>query len=143
MRSAVKSLLNKTDAARLCEITIVSSSWLAFVCYVAAVAYVPALLPSSVKSFSCLFKALLALPCPFCGMTRSLTSLLHGELWQAALYHPFAIPVVALFTCSVGVSVEKFRSGKELALSNGMLLVWFVPGVASWAAKVILPKSYW
>ncbi|MBA3439841.1 MAG: DUF2752 domain-containing protein [Pyrinomonadaceae bacterium] len=141
--SAIKSLPNKTDAARLCEITIILSSWLVFVCYVAMVAYSPGLLPSSIKSFSCLFKALFALPCPFCGITRSLTSLLRGELWQAVLYHPFAVPIVVLFTYSVNVSIERFKTGKDLALSNSVLLVWFIFGVLSWATKMILPKAYW
>lgn len=141
--SAIKSRPNKTDAARLCEITIPLSSWLVSVCYVVVVAYSPGLLPSPINSFSCLFKALCALPCPFCGITRSLTSLLHGQLWQALLYHPFAIPIVALFTYSVNVSIERFRTGKDLALSNSLLLVWFVLGILSWTAKLILPKTYW
>ena len=143
MCSAIKFLPNKTDAARLCEVTIILSSWLVFACYVAVVAYRPGLLPSSINSFSCLFKALFALPCPFCGITRSLTSLLHGQLWQSVLYHPFAIPIVALFTYSVNVSIERFRTGKDLALSNSLLLVWFFLGILSWTAKLMLPKTYW
>lgn len=141
--SAIKSLPNKTAAARLCEITIILSSWLVFVSYVAATAYSQSLLPPSINSFSCLFKVLFALPCPFCGITRSLTSLLRGELWQAVLYHPFAVPIVVLFTYSVVLSIKKFRTGAELALPNSVLLVWFILGVLSWATKMILPKAYW
>jgi hypothetical protein len=33
------------------------------------------------------------IPCPFCGLTRSLLCLLHGEVAQAFWYHPFG-PVV-------------------------------------------------
>lgn len=37
----------------------------------------------------CLMHRLTGLPCPGCGLTRSITSMTHGELSQAAAYHPF------------------------------------------------------
>lgn len=37
----------------------------------------------------CWFKALWGLPCPGCGMTRSLIRVSHGEIGEALYYHPF------------------------------------------------------
>lgn len=37
----------------------------------------------------CWFKAVTHLPCPGCGLTRSITSLSHGDLAGALHYHPF------------------------------------------------------
>jgi hypothetical protein len=36
----------------------------------------------------CPFLSLSGLPCPFCGLTRSLTSLLDGDISQAIWFHP-------------------------------------------------------
>jgi Protein of unknown function (DUF2752) len=43
----------------------------------------------------CLFRELLGLPCPGCGMTRALHALAHGEVAAALRYHPLAPLVVA------------------------------------------------
>jgi hypothetical protein len=42
----------------------------------------------------CPFRLLTGLPCPGCGLTRSLVSLLHGDLSAAVLFHPLG-PVAA------------------------------------------------
>jgi uncharacterized protein DUF2752 len=56
-----------------------------------------ALLPPSWASAGpplCPFRLLTGLPCPGCGLTRSLVSLMHGDLSAAVLFHPLG-PVVA------------------------------------------------
>ncbi len=37
----------------------------------------------------CVFKNITGIPCPSCGLTRSVISLLHGNIIQAVLYNPF------------------------------------------------------
>ena len=44
----------------------------------------------------CWFEGLYGLPCPGCGMTRSLTSITHLQLGDALGYHPFGFVVWAL-----------------------------------------------
>ncbi|HXE91743.1 MAG TPA: DUF2752 domain-containing protein [Terriglobales bacterium] len=51
----------------------------------------------------CLFRILSGLPCPGCGMTRALSSLLHGDGAAAFLYHPF---VFAVFPALALISVH-------------------------------------
>ncbi len=41
----------------------------------------------------CWLQAISGLPCPGCGLTRSVTSLTHGHLESALRYHPFGILV--------------------------------------------------
>jgi hypothetical protein len=85
----------------------------------------------------CPFLTITGLPCPFCGLTRSLLSLLQGELLKAFWYHPLG-PVVwfgmALFASSSFVLLI-FRRRVELRISadrrmtsvvTGVLLVWIV-----------------
>jgi hypothetical protein len=42
----------------------------------------------------CLWRTLLHIPCPGCGLTRSIKALWHGELIQSFRYHPLGIPIV-------------------------------------------------
>ena len=45
----------------------------------------------------CLFQAISGLPCPGCGLTRGLSSLIQGNAAAAFGYHPFAFIVLPLF----------------------------------------------
>ncbi len=45
----------------------------------------------------CLFHRLTGLPCPGCGLTRSITSLTHGNFMQAGAYHPFGLIIWLVF----------------------------------------------
>jgi Protein of unknown function (DUF2752) len=45
----------------------------------------------------CLFQAMSGLPCPGCGLTRALSSLIQGYPAKAVSYHPFAFIVLPLF----------------------------------------------
>jgi hypothetical protein len=44
----------------------------------------------------CWFKAWTGLPCPGCGMTRSGSSLLHGDLLHAWNYNPFGLLIAPI-----------------------------------------------
>ena len=39
----------------------------------------------------CMFKRLFSLPCPGCGLTRSASSVLHGDFLKSWNYHPLGI----------------------------------------------------
>ena len=45
----------------------------------------------------CFFHAVTGLPCPGCGLTRALSSLIQGHPAAAFSYHPFAFIVLPLF----------------------------------------------
>lgn len=45
----------------------------------------------------CLLHRLTGLPCPGCGLTRSITSLTHGNFQQAGAYHPFGLVIWLIF----------------------------------------------
>jgi hypothetical protein len=45
----------------------------------------------------CFFRALSGLPCPGCGLTRALSSLIQGHPGSAFAYHPFAFIVLPMF----------------------------------------------
>jgi len=45
----------------------------------------------------CLFKRLSGMPCPACGLTRGLLSVLQGEIAAAWLYNPLLFSIIAIF----------------------------------------------
>jgi hypothetical protein len=42
----------------------------------------------------CPLRSLTGLPCPFCGMTRGVTALVHGRVADAALFNPGSVLIV-------------------------------------------------
>jgi len=52
-------------------------------------------LPSDGLGLSiCWFQMIFDLPCPACGLTRSMSSLIHLELYKSLLYHPLSFLVL-------------------------------------------------
>lgn len=41
----------------------------------------------------CTFRSVFGIPCPGCGMTRSLTSIWHGNVLLSMRYHPLGLPI--------------------------------------------------
>jgi hypothetical protein len=60
-----------------------------------AVAVIRPMLPIEVVP-PCPLRAVLGIPCPMCGMTRSVTSIIHGNLGHALTMQPAGFLVVAL-----------------------------------------------
>tara|TARA_B110000438_G_scaffold213382_1_gene205615 strand:+ start:1118 stop:1540 length:423 start_codon:yes stop_codon:yes gene_type:complete len=55
------------------------------------------ILPSSGMGIPlCMFKHLFSLPCPGCGLMRSVSSVLHGDFLKSWGYHPLGICFVAV-----------------------------------------------
>lgn len=52
----------------------------------------------------CMMKNLFELPCPGCGLTRSVTSVSHLELTKAWNYHPFGL-ITHPFLCFAALSI--------------------------------------
>ena len=46
----------------------------------------------------CVFRMLLGLPCPGCGLTHAVIALLHGRLWDSLNYHLLALPLLTTIT---------------------------------------------
>ena len=68
--------------------------------------------PGGLPITLCWFHAVTGLPCPGCGLTRSLASLSHGHLGDAFRYHPFGLVLYALFVglTAAGLAGEARRA---------------------------------
>ncbi len=72
-------------------------------------AYAVLLLILSYFQVPCLFQATLGLPCPGCGMTRAIRSLLHFDFAAAFSFHPmvFSLPILFLYLLKDGGLFQK------------------------------------
>ena len=64
----------------------------------------------------CLFRSQLEVPCPGCGLTRSVTSISHFEFAKAWDYHPFGPLIYALFIANAILLVVP--KSKRIALKD-------------------------
>ncbi|MFA4030261.1 MAG: hypothetical protein GDYSWBUE_001903 [Candidatus Fervidibacterota bacterium] len=104
------------------------------------------------KLWQCMFHKFSGLPCPSCGMTRSLFAAAHGRFKEAFSWHPMG---VVLFAAEVGgalaLSLEAM-TGKRLLRFNGravrtilialmvcLLLCWVIRLCIIFGMKIPLP----
>jgi hypothetical protein len=67
----------------------------------------------------CWFHAWMGLPCPGCGLTRSGSSLIHGNIAQAIRYHPFGL-IVTPFLLGMGL-IGLLPGGARMKARAGMV----------------------
>ena len=98
----------------------------------------------------CPFKLLTGLPCPGCGMTRSVVTLLHGDLGASLYYHPLGFVLVALaVTLALADAWFWWRDARSMTarpsptrLLNGLMLTpapWVAIGALTAIWFVRLP----
>lgn len=100
----------------------------------------------------CWVKAATGLPCPGCGLTRSVSSLAHLHFWDSLRYHPFGPLVLALGVfCAVmllGGAKRRVRVARWLARRDRTarpVYYWLVGafiavGVVRWIVAVVDPS---
>ena len=60
----------------------------------------------------CGFRYLSGAPCPGCGMTRSCSALLHGDLAASWRWHPAGIPLALAVAAVLGLAVHEGLTGR-------------------------------
>ena len=78
----------------------------------------------------CMFKNITGLPCPSCGITRSVLYLLQGNVWQAILINPLGIVAAILLVVIPPLLV------RDLVLNQQHLGITF-----QWAEEKIRTKK--
>ena len=78
----------------------------------------------------CLFRYFFRIPCPGCGMTRALLSLLRLDLKGAFCYHPmvWSLPLLGIYFLKNGGLFKDPRADRLLfaAIGTGFFLVWVI-----------------
>lgn len=85
----------------------------------------------------CPLNSLVQIPCPGCGLTRSMSSLLHLHLAKSLAYHLLGIPaVLALFAIAATnrVSLQTLPGVRRNSVMSAML---------DWKAAIMLFLTVW
>ena len=108
---------------------------------VAVTAAAGALLGAGIVSIPCWFHALTGADCPFCGGSRALGSLLHGDLAGALRFNAFAVLVLLpagiaglalLARMELGLPIPSWRTRRAALIALAIAAVgwWLVRDVA-------------
>ena len=89
----------------------------------------------------CPFRLSTGLPCPACGLTRSVVALVHGDLGASLYFHPLGLATVLVFVALVLFEVARWPrpAGRAPAHVGGSapwatLLTWAGSGTLPWIA---------
>ena len=77
----------------------------------------------------CVFKSMLGISCPGCGMTRAIHEILHFNFFQAIKYNILALPLVVLGIISTPVIIYDIIFNKNIfiTISNKILTkYWYI-----------------
>ena len=91
--------------------------------------------PTGIGITICWTRSQFGLPCPGCGLTRSLSHAMHGHFYESWMFHPFGPLLLAMFIVVAVVSLlpEQRRAGLVLAMESRarLLRVVFIVLVAA------------
>ena len=74
----------------------------------------------------CYFKTTFGIPCPGCGLTRSLVSLFYGDIYSAFYYHPLFAVVIFIVILAVLQKAGIFTGIWKSSMFWVVILVLFV-----------------
>lgn len=84
---------------------------------------------AKIMSLSCVFRAVLGIPCPGCGLTRAYRSFLRGDINLALRYHPlfWTVPFLGLPL----VNIRKYKH-----LSDVIFVITIVLFLMVWLYRI-------
>jgi len=88
-------------------------------------------------------RELFGIPCPTTGCTRSLASLLHGNVIASLRWNPFTVPILILLGISLQMLLLAALRKKELLLPKWTGIAWCFVLLMAWISKFILGSAYW
>jgi hypothetical protein len=82
---------------------------------------------SPVHPATCPLRAATGIPCPLCGMTRAVSTAVHGDLGESLSFHPLGMLVVVLAVVAIVRPAFIMRVMRQPAWLFGALLgvMWF------------------
>lgn len=94
---------------------------------------------------ACMIKNVTGVPCPSCGATRSVMSVVEGQFANAVHQNPLGIVIAFLMVAlPVWIVVDLFRKSSSLLRSYQKFEIWFrQPKVAITAGALILINWIW
>ncbi len=99
------------------------------------------IIPSEgIKFILCPMQNIFGLPCPACGITRSMSSLLSLDIWHSFRYHPLGIIVFAAIITAIIVNQSDFlyiRLYKKVSIYQSLIVLFII----TWLSRLIVFNS--
>jgi hypothetical protein len=97
-----------------------------------------ALIPSEgFNVILCPMQNIFGLPCPACGITRSMSSLLNLDIWHSFKYHPLGIIVLAAIITALIVNQSDFlyiRIYKNVSVYHSLIVLFII----TWLIRLVI-----
>ena len=94
-------------------------------------------------SLNCPFKSITGLPCPGCGYTRSIESLVTGNIFASFMHNPGWIILIFFLGTMIHTGIRSLITGRQSTLSNRWLLMFIVLLGSTWIGKFMLGSAYY
>lgn len=91
----------------------------------------------------CIFKNITGLPCPGCGLTRSVVYSAHGQWQQAIAYHPFGPLFLAGVALTLVPAVISLRRPLNLYQTRATSILLTVAAIAILVLWVVRLSGLW
>ena len=85
----------------------------------------------------CPMQNIFGLPCPACGITRSMSSLLILDIWHSFRYHPMGIIILAAIITALIVNQYDFlyiRIYKNVSIYHSLIVLFII----TWLSRLIV-----
>jgi hypothetical protein len=90
-----------------------------------------------------IFRSATGLPAPTTGGTRAVIALCRGEALESLRYNAMAIPILLLFTLTIGWLGRQAAARRRLLLPFGFFWAWLVVLAVAWVLKLTGDPMYW
>ena len=91
----------------------------------------------------CMFHLTTGMPCPGCGLTRSVMSLLRGNVQESLLFHPFGPPLFAALVVAIIVALlptkprtRIIRKIASIESKTALVMIMFVLFMILWGLRI-------
>ncbi len=91
----------------------------------------------------CIFKGVTGLPCPTCGYSRAIGSLLAGDLVRSFLHNPGWIIWLALQVFLVYIGIRSILTGRQAVLPGRLILPLVILILLTWIGKFIIGPGFY
>ena len=94
-------------------------------------------------SMECPFRSITGLPCPGCGYTRSVESLLAGDLSASFFHNPGWIILIFFMVTMISIGIRSLIRGRQVVLNQRWMIMFILLLASTWVGKFILGSTYY
>jgi hypothetical protein len=103
----------------------------------------PLLSRAGTLHFDCLFREFTGLPCPSCGYSSALSSLVEGDLAGSFLHNPGWIIWISFQVWLVFIGLKSLITGHQAGIGRQALMAFIIVILLIWGGKFLIGPAYY